>query len=65
MGQDFVKAKAPRVYAKMAFEEACAQLRDCLEINPDNWQIRQLLQKCERATQKSEEEVQQAALYPD
>jgi GT2 family glycosyltransferase len=62
MGQDFVNAKAPHVYAKMAFEEACSQLRDCLKIDPDNWQIQQLLEKCECGKQNFEEESPQTVL---
>jgi glycosyltransferase involved in cell wall biosynthesis len=48
IGQDFIKSNSPSVYVKMAFEAACSQLNDCLKIDPDNWKIRQLLQKCER-----------------
>ncbi|OHB79357.1 MAG: hypothetical protein A2Z25_15860 [Planctomycetes bacterium RBG_16_55_9] len=58
MGQDFVKTNSPPIYIKAAFEEAYAQLQECLEIDPDNAQIRQLLHKCEIGMQKYDDEVQ-------
>ena len=42
----------------MAFEEACVLLRDCLEIEPDNWQIRHLLDKCELGKKQYDNESQ-------
>jgi glycosyltransferase involved in cell wall biosynthesis/ADP-heptose:LPS heptosyltransferase/predicted SAM-dependent methyltransferase/predicted O-methyltransferase YrrM len=60
MGQDFVKSNAPNIYVKLAFEEACLQLNDCLKIDPGNWKIRQLLDKCERGRQKYDEGPRQA-----
>ena len=62
MGEDFLKSNSPRLYVKMAFEEACLQLRQCLEIDPDNWKIRQLLHKCELGKQKYEDGVQRRIL---
>jgi hypothetical protein len=61
MGQDFVKSNAPNVYIKLAFEEACSQLNDCLKIDPGNWEIAQLLDKCERGRRKYDQPAQQAA----
>lgn len=52
MGQDFVKSNATDIYVKLAFEGACSQLRGCLEIEPGNWEIAQLLDKCERGKRK-------------
>jgi hypothetical protein len=60
MGQDFVKTNSPNTYVKMAFEAACSQLSECLRIDPDNWKIRQLLDKCKRGEQKYDEGIQQA-----
>ncbi|MEJ2704216.1 MAG: glycosyltransferase [Sedimentisphaerales bacterium] len=48
MGQDFSKSNSPHIYVRMAFEEACSQLRKCVKIDPDNRTIRRLLEKCER-----------------
>jgi hypothetical protein len=58
MGQDFVKSKAPNIYVKLVFEEACLQLNDCLKIDPGNSKIRQLLEKCERGRQQYDRAVQ-------
>lgn len=52
IGQDFVKSNSPNVYVEMAFEAACSQLNEYLEIDPDNWKIRELLSKCERGRQQ-------------
>jgi hypothetical protein len=59
MGEDFMKLNSPRVYIKIIFEEACLQLQECLEIDPDNWYLQQLLHKCELGKQKYDEGVQQ------
>ena len=58
MGEDFVKSNSPRVYLKMAFEEACVQLHECLDIDPDNRQIRHLLHKCELGKHQYDDEGQ-------
>jgi len=58
MGEDFVKSNSPRVYVKMAFEEACVQLHECLDIDPDNRQIRHLLHKCELGRHQYDDEGQ-------
>ena len=60
IGQDFSNSNSARLYANTAFEHACAELRDCLNIDPDNWQIRELLQKCELGRQRYEKHVKQA-----
>ncbi len=60
IGQDYINSNSARLYAKTAFEQACSELRDCLEIDPNNSQIRALLQKCELGRQKYQEKVQQA-----
>jgi len=52
MGEDFLKSNSPHLYIQMAFEEACVQLQECLEIDPGNESIRQLLHKCERGKQR-------------
>ena len=52
MGQDFVKSNATDIYVKLAFEGACSQLRGCLEIEPGNCEIAQLLDKCERGKRR-------------
>ncbi len=60
IGQDFSKSNSARIYAKTAFEQACSELRDCLKMDPNNRQIRALLQKCELGRQKYQEQVRQA-----
>jgi len=60
IGQDFSQSNSARIYAKTAFEQACSELRDCLKMDPNNRQIRALLQKCELGRQKYQEQVQQA-----
>jgi len=59
MGQDFVKSNAANIYVKLAFEAACSQLEDCLEIDPGNRPIRQLLDKCERGRRQYDEPAQE------
>ena len=60
MGEDFLKSNSPRLYIKMAFEEACVKLQECLEIDPGNESIRQLLRKCELGKQKYDDGDQHA-----
>jgi len=60
IGQDFSQSNSARIYAKTAFEHACLELRECLEIDPNNREIRDLLQKCELGRQRYEQQVQQA-----
>ncbi len=64
MGQDFSNSNSPRIYVRMAFEEACSHLRECLEIDPDNLAIRQLLYKCERGKRNYEDGAQPTSLLP-
>lgn len=58
VGQAHVTANSPPVYTKMAFEQAWSELNDCLEMNPNNRQIRDLLQKCELGRQRYEQQAQ-------
>lgn len=51
IGQSYVKSNAS-IYAQTAFEQACSQLHECLEIDPNNQQVRKLYQKCEFARDK-------------
>jgi glycosyltransferase involved in cell wall biosynthesis/SAM-dependent methyltransferase len=60
IGQTYVKSKLP-LYADMAFGQACSQLTDCLEIDPANQRVRQILQKCRFARAKYSGSVKQAA----
>ncbi len=60
IGQEHIKSNLSPVYAKMAFEQACSELNDCLEIDPNNQRVRQLLQKCELGRQKYDEKILQA-----
>lgn len=61
IGQDFSQSNSAHIYAKTAFEQACSELHDCLKIDPNNRQIRELIQKCELGRQRYAEQVQQAA----
>jgi len=60
IGQDYSNSNSARFYAKTAFEQACSELRDCLDIDPYNNQIRALLQKCELGRQQYQKPVQKA-----
>jgi hypothetical protein len=46
IGQTYVRENMPD-YAKRAFELACSQVSSCLEIAPENQQVRQMLARCE------------------
>ena len=54
IGQDYLNSNSASFYAAIAFQNACSELRDCLNIDPDNRQIQELLQKCELGSQKYE-----------
>jgi glycosyltransferase involved in cell wall biosynthesis len=60
IGQAYVKTNSP-IYAKMAFEQACSEMRGSLKMDPGNPRIRQLLQKCEFGRQRYDEAILQAA----
>jgi radical SAM superfamily enzyme YgiQ (UPF0313 family)/glycosyltransferase involved in cell wall biosynthesis/2-polyprenyl-3-methyl-5-hydroxy-6-metoxy-1,4-benzoquinol methylase len=60
IGQDYLNSNSASLYANIAFEHACSELHDCLAIEPDNRQIRGLLQKCELGRQRYEKNVKQA-----
>jgi len=60
IGQDYSQSNSARIYAKTAFEQACLELRECLEMDPNNREIRDLLQKCELGRQRYEQHSYQA-----
>jgi len=60
IGQDYLNSNSASFYANVAFQHACSELRDCLKIDPENREIRELLQKCELGRQKYEKHVKQA-----
>jgi len=60
IGGAYVKSSSSAIYAKIAFEQACSELRSSLKMDPENERIRQLLQKCELGKQKYTEQIQQA-----
>jgi len=60
IGQTYVKENIPD-YANKAFELACSQVSSCLETDPENQQVRQLLEKCESVKNEYSQMVQQAA----
>jgi len=59
IAQDYLNLHSAKFYADIAFEYACSELRDCLKIDPNNSQIRALLQKCELGKQQYQEQLQQ------
>ncbi len=59
IGQVHVKVSSPPVYNEIANEFACTELNGCLKSEPDNRQIRELLQKCESGKQRYDEMIQQ------
>ena len=58
IGQAYVRNNVP-LFAATAFELACSQLDDCLKADPQNWQVKQLLQKCRSARSTYSETPQQ------
>jgi glycosyltransferase involved in cell wall biosynthesis/ADP-heptose:LPS heptosyltransferase/predicted O-methyltransferase YrrM len=59
IGQDYINAHSTGAYANVAFQHACSELRECLNIDPGNHQIRELLQKCEHGRQRYEKRSRQ------
>jgi glycosyltransferase involved in cell wall biosynthesis len=59
IGQDYLNAHSAGFYANAAFNHACSELRECLNIDPGNHQIRELLQKCELGRQRYEKHSRQ------
>ena len=47
IGCDYIKANSSPVYAKEAFEHAGNELDECLKLDPNNKQVKQLIQKCD------------------
>ncbi|UCF44176.1 MAG: hypothetical protein JSV99_04470, partial [Planctomycetota bacterium] len=60
IGQTYVKTKSLN-YAKTAFELARSELNDCLQTDPGNLRVRQLLEKSELAQSRCSESAPQAA----
>jgi hypothetical protein len=60
IGQDYLNVHSTGLYANVAFQHACSELRDCLKIDPGNRQIRELLHKCELGRQRYEKHARQA-----
>jgi len=60
IGQAQVTANSAPVYPKMAFEKAWSELNECLEMEPNNREIRDLMQKCELGRQRYEQQAHQA-----
>ncbi|UCF44277.1 MAG: glycosyltransferase, partial [Planctomycetota bacterium] len=60
VGQAYVKTNSVN-YARTAFDLACSELNSCLERDPGNMRVRQLLEKSELARSRCSESVPQAA----
>lgn len=54
IGQAYVKNNALN-YAKTAFDRACSELNECIEMDPGNQRVRQLLKKSEFARSRCSE----------
>ncbi len=52
LGRAYTQSNSPN-YAGVAFDRACFEMRDALEMDPENTQIHQLLQQCEFARTES------------
>lgn len=52
MGELNINANSSPIYIKKAFERAHSELNECLKLDPDNQQIRQLIQKCAKGLQQ-------------
>lgn len=59
IGRTYIKSNFP-AYAKTAFGLACSELRDTLKMDPGNWRVQQLLQKCELVRTRYEQTVHEA-----
>ena len=55
IGCNYIKTNSPEVYAREAFGLAGRELRECFKIDPNNNQIRQLIQKCDSYKQNLKE----------
>ena len=59
IGQIHIKANSPSIYSEMANEFAGKELTECLKIEPNNKQVRELLRKCEMGRRKYGEKIPQ------
>ena len=59
IGCDYIKSNSAPVYAKEAFELAGNELDDCLKIDPNNKQVKKLIQTCELHKQSINKQVLQ------
>lgn len=60
IGQTYVETKS-LYYARTAFDLACSELNDCLQTDPGNVRVRQLLEKSQLARSRCSELEPQAA----
>jgi hypothetical protein len=60
IGQTYVETNSP-VCAETAFDQACSDMRDCLELEPDNRLFQQLLHKFELLRAEYAPAMQQVA----
>jgi hypothetical protein len=58
IGQEYVKTNAPE-YSRIAFDLACSELNGCVKMDPENQDLRQLLQKSKLIRAKYTEAPQQ------
>jgi hypothetical protein len=59
IGQVHIKANSPSICTEMANEFAGKELVECLKIEPNNRQVRELLRKCEIGRRKFGEKIPQ------
>ena len=63
IGKDYIGTDSPNIYAETAFEHAYNELNECLEIEPDNRLIQELLEKYEVHRRCFREIAQQKMIY--
>ena len=59
IGRNYIKTNSPPVYAEVAFEHAGCELNECMKIDPNNKQVRKLMQECELQKQSINKQVLQ------
>ncbi|MBN2183275.1 MAG: glycosyltransferase [Sedimentisphaerales bacterium] len=62
IGSAHLKTNSPPVYNRMACELAEGELKQCLQSEPDNENIRQLLKKCRMQRQNSRQKAHRTAI---
>ncbi|MBN1974914.1 MAG: glycosyltransferase [Sedimentisphaerales bacterium] len=59
IGRNYIKTNSPPVYAEVAFEHAGCELNECMKIDPNNKQVKKMMQECELQKQSIHKQVLQ------